>query len=286
MYRSRTGILIVVLALAVAVDADEPRDQPATPAEQYGALLKEYRAAADAFAKASAAAKTDEERKKLVRPWDPFAPRFLELAEKNPKDPIAVDALVWVVDNTADGTEVQDSPRAKALALLLRDHMQSAKLGPVCPRLGVGFAKESERFLRTVLEKNPHQQVQGLACLALAQFLNHRLRLLDRIRDGPELAKDYEILLGKAYLGELQGQDRAKLANEVETLFEQAANQDGDVKGPFPVAAKAKAELFKIRHLAVGKEAPEIEGEDQQGKTFKLSDYRGKVVLLDFWRES
>jgi hypothetical protein len=29
--------------------------------------------------------------------------------------------------------------------------------------------------------------------------------------------------------------------------------------------------------------APEIEGTDQDGKSFKLSDYRGKVVLLDFW---
>jgi cytochrome oxidase Cu insertion factor (SCO1/SenC/PrrC family) len=34
---------------------------------------------------------------------------------------------------------------------------------------------------------------------------------------------------------------------------------------------------------AVGKKAPEIKGEDLDGKAFKLSDYRGKVVLLDFW---
>ena len=33
----------------------------------------------------------------------------------------------------------------------------------------------------------------------------------------------------------------------------------------------------------VGESAPEIEGEDLDGKKFKLSDYRGKVVLLDFW---
>jgi thiol-disulfide isomerase/thioredoxin len=33
----------------------------------------------------------------------------------------------------------------------------------------------------------------------------------------------------------------------------------------------------------VGRPAPEIEGEDLDGKTFKLSDYKGKVVLLDFW---
>jgi hypothetical protein len=33
----------------------------------------------------------------------------------------------------------------------------------------------------------------------------------------------------------------------------------------------------------VGNRAPEIEGEDIQGTKFKLSDYRGKVVMLDFW---
>jgi peroxiredoxin len=49
------------------------------------------------------------------------------------------------------------------------------------------------------------------------------------------------------------------------------------------VGEKAKRELYEMRHLAVGKEAPEVEGEDADGKKFKLGDYRGKVVLLDFW---
>jgi len=33
----------------------------------------------------------------------------------------------------------------------------------------------------------------------------------------------------------------------------------------------------------IGQVAPEIVAEDLDGQTFKLSDYRGKVVLLDFW---
>ena len=40
---------------------------------------------------------------------------------------------------------------------------------------------------------------------------------------------------------------------------------------------------YKVTHLVVGCEAPEIEGFDQDGKRFRLSDYRGKVVLLPFW---
>jgi hypothetical protein len=47
------------------------------------------------------------------------------------------------------------------------------------------------------------------------------------------------------------------------------------VLGP---ALRARDDKF-----AVGKVAPEIVGRDVDGKRFKLSDYRGKVVLLDFW---
>lgn len=32
-----------------------------------------------------------------------------------------------------------------------------------------------------------------------------------------------------------------------------------------------------------GKPAKDIRGVDADGKSFQLSDYRGKVVLLDFW---
>jgi predicted Zn finger-like uncharacterized protein len=35
--------------------------------------------------------------------------------------------------------------------------------------------------------------------------------------------------------------------------------------------------------LKEGNRAPEISGKDIDGKAFKLSDYKGKVVLLDFW---
>ena len=35
--------------------------------------------------------------------------------------------------------------------------------------------------------------------------------------------------------------------------------------------------------LSSGKPAPDIHGIDADGKSFQLSDYRGKVVLLDFW---
>ena len=43
--------------------------------------------------------------------------------------------------------------------------------------------------------------------------------------------------------------------------------------------------LRELRELVIGKVAPDIVGKDADGVEFKLSDYRGKVVVLDFWGE-
>jgi thiol-disulfide isomerase/thioredoxin len=45
----------------------------------------------------------------------------------------------------------------------------------------------------------------------------------------------------------------------------------------------AEAGLDSMLNLAVGKPAPDIDGLDLDGKPLKLSDFRGKVVVLVFW---
>ncbi len=289
MHRIGKGVFILVLCISVALAEDERQDKLATPAEKYQALLKERQDGPEVLSKA----KTAEERKQVQARLVKLPLRFLELAEQNPEDPVALEALIqtvsWV-NSTAFPEGGKDSPGERALALLRRDHVRSDKLGPVCQQVLFGFHKSHEEFLRAVLEMNPHPEVQALACLSLAQFLNDRLNRLAVLQDQPDLAERYHRVFGKAFLEELQQQDRAAVAKEAETLFAWAAEKYGDVKIPVTylgsggtVGEKAKAELFQIRHLAVGKEAPEIEGEDQDGQRFKLSDYRGKVVLLDFW---
>ncbi len=56
-----------------------------------------------------------------------------------------------------------------------------------------------------------------------------------------------------------------------------------DVPGRHGKLGEAAAKvLFQLRELAVGKPAPEIDGPDVNGKNFRLSDYRGKVIVLSF----
>ena len=50
-----------------------------------------------------------------------------------------------------------------------------------------------------------------------------------------------------------------------------------------PYAERADAFLFELDHLQVGKTAPDFEATDEDGKKFKLSDFRGKVTVIDFW---
>ncbi len=53
--------------------------------------------------------------------------------------------------------------------------------------------------------------------------------------------------------------------------------------GKKPWSEICEGVIFQVEHLSIGSMAPEIEAADTAGVKFKLSDYRGKVVLLDFW---
>lgn len=371
MSRGVGSLLVLLLALPAHGSQDKPKDKPLTPEQQYKALLQEENDAIRTFRQAYQKAKTQEARTKLTKErsyLDKLAPKFLELAEKNPKDPVAVDALFWVVRNNTNGGK--GSLLSKAVAILLRDHVQSDKMGRVCLILANGFRKEGTELLRGILEKNPSKEVQAEACLALGQRLSRTAQYARLLKERPKLAKQLEQAFGKELAAELQkmeiakldaesaryltefgekyagqmeakrliqlcqtvgrqggvggeallrgflekdsrrdvqgvaclslakslksradgmpesqAKDAEKLRSQSEELFERAAKKYADVKMPFggSVGDQTKSELYELRYLSIGKEAPEVEGEDGDSKKFKLSDYRGKVVLLDFW---
>ena len=154
----------------------------------------------------------------------------------------------------------------KFYAELIERHlpdMKPAAVALLCQQLY--YTDDSEMLLRTLYARDKRAEVRGVACLVLAQVL---MRSADRVAASDAKAA-------------------AKLHKESTQLLEEAADKYADVKTAFdgPVGRKAKSELFDLRHLFVGKEAPEVKGLDQDGKHFSLSDYKGKVVLLDFWSE-
>jgi hypothetical protein len=276
--------------LPAASDCPPPAEQAAGPAEQYQKLSREFNTVAYAWRQAA----TDAERQALFARIEGIPMQLLDLARSHPQDPVALDALAqvvaqeyWFTAYTAHPGWGKDSPQAAAIAILLRDYLTSDKIGEACKRVQYGFRQECEDFLRTVLEKNPHREIQGMACLRLAEFLATRIERLELLKDQPEMARRYELIFGKEYLGKLHARGRAAAMSEAEALYVQAGEKFGEVKNPDggTVGERVEKVLYEMRHLAIGKEAPDISGRDQDGQAFKLSDYRGKVVLIYFWSE-
>lgn len=286
MQRVTCGILLLSLSLSAAADG-RGQNEPGTSAEQFQALRKEYDRASG-----SGAPLTDAQRLEFVgrvyKHRHALAEKFVELAQKHPNDPIALDALtqaVWQVNTTPWPVELvgEDGARPKALAIIERDHVRSDKLGPLCERISHGFCEEYETLLRGIAEKNPHESVRATARLSLGHFLHNRLQRIDLCRELPKLAKEFAGLYGEEYLANLLRQDREMVLLEIEAVYEQAVKKHGDLRlAGRTVAELAGSQLYELRNLRVGKPAPDIEGEDQDGRRFKLSEYRGKVVLLDF----
>ena len=265
MRRTLTGLLALLLILPALwarddKDREKLKDKPATPAEQLKALQDELNKQVEEFRKAYADAKTPEEKTKVLSEKRPkpevFAGRFLELAQKNPKDPVAVDALIWVATMTREGKENET-----ALDILSKEHVEDARMTQVAQRLSFSDSPAAEKFLRTLLAKNKSQETQTWAAFALGSYLKSQA---ENFKTSPETA--------------------AKELKEAVQLLERVEKDGGEIKSfRETLAAQAKDTLYEIRNLSLGMKAPQIEGEDLDAKKFKLSDYKGKVVLLDFW---
>jgi hypothetical protein len=135
----------------------------------------------------------------------------------------------------------------------------SRELGQVLQLLGQADSPAVAKVLRGLLEKSTQKDLKGKLSVLVGQSLRNQ----------------YE----KAY----QKNDKegaARAAAEAEALLKKAAKEFGDQEA---TAKQVEDALFLLNKLSVGKVAPDIEGEDLDGKKFKLSDYRGKVVVLDFW---
>lgn len=81
----------------------------------------------------------------------------------------------------------------------------------------------------------------------------------------------------------------AKLVKNAETkadglaMMKKLVATPGIDKSNPRLLSQAEGQIYVIEKLAIGCTAPDIVGKDEQGKEFKLSDYRGKAVLVDFW---
>src|SRR5581483_411383 len=80
-----------------------PPEKSKTPAEQFQSLIKDLKASQKTLVKEFQKAKTGDEQQKIRTKYMEAVAKcqkeVFELAQKNAKEPFAVEALIWVVQN-------------------------------------------------------------------------------------------------------------------------------------------------------------------------------------------
>jgi RNA polymerase sigma factor (sigma-70 family) len=252
---------LAALLWAVSNVPDSPAGQKALAVLQAGRIA---RAGLDELGDAlgtgpadwrTTSAMTSETAQKL-------APLVLERVKKDLDHARAATLLTWVCTAFLDD-ESPEAPRAFAEAadLIAARFAASPDVEHLPECLGIirhpRWADKYEKHLRTILTATPHAHVRFSAHFALATVLARGAA--GRKEEARQLYEQFV----KDYAGRDQGDGWDHLVKEL--------------------ISRARDEIDELLVRRVGQTAPDIEGEDLDGRPMKLADYRGKVVLLSFW---
>jgi thiol-disulfide isomerase/thioredoxin len=207
---------------------------------------------------------TVAEQKRSEREFPDFgasAKRVFDIAAAHPGDAAALEGLVWIV-RTANELKTRDARKQRDTALAkLESYVTKPEFLNACPTLMRTASPAGDKLLSAAFGASKDVDVRGLAALAL----------------GFSLAKQAE----NAPLG---SKDQADLGQAAEVQLDRVLKEFANVVyGESTLGEMAKAELHRFRALSKGRAAREIDGVDLDGQPLKLSQFKGKVVLLDFW---
>jgi len=223
------------------------QDPAAAPgyAAEVTALRKEYQKAEQEYGKQYRAA-TTAERKELKPPAAAFLAKFKDLADRA-KGTEAGAAALMEVFGLAQRVPKGRAEAQEALATLVEKHIES----PLMERLATSL-----RYAGYSIGDEPCRDA------------------LATIRDKSTLAK-----AKAAAIFTLATQDMEKDEATSRTGFIRLKKEFADT----PYSTQADKFLFELDYLSIGKTAPDFEATDEKGVKWKLSDYRGKVTVVDFW---
>ena len=124
--------------------------------------------------------------------------------------------------------------------------------------------EESQDFYRRILQDSPHKSVRTAARVSLT---TSQLGWLNE-KGGPDLKKTLAL--------------RAEIGEALSKLETELADLVPDEQQRKEAVAALRGQLDAIH---AGQPSPEISGIDAAGTIFKLSEFKGKVVLLDFFAD-
>lgn len=238
------GVLWIAAGTVVVTGAEAPAADKAVAAKP---TLEELRAdfvkSVDEFMAKYRAAETDEERRALRGEY--------------PQPAGTIERMMPLIVEQGDDPAVLEHVEwvitasrgeiPEGVTEIVMKHKESKEIAGILLLTGYDRSGALTELVEWAREGSAHQEVRGVAAYAMSQK--------------PELDEEEKVEALKFAV---------ENAGEIE------------VRGR-KIAELAAGALFEAENLGIGKVAGEIEGVDQDGVSFKLSDYRGKVVVLDFW---
>lgn len=212
------------------------------------------------------------------------ASEILPLVEPAVAEEAAVEDLIWIAHRDWDS-----ACGIRAVELLKDHHLLRPKTLEFARRMDSVCMPQFEALLKAQFEAAELPDDEKPRVLrSLAATIQQRGELIAAIqrKSEAELAR-IEEFRGKTLVETLRNGDVIEAEREAIRLYSLLADEFGNMPRrtgqPGTYGDLARAAIFEIENLGVGKVAPELEGEDLDGVKFRLSDYRGKVVLLSFW---
>jgi thiol-disulfide isomerase/thioredoxin len=267
--------------------------------EQMQALRKEVDDAEAAYMKAFHDESVSKDQTEKL--WDVYKhinatnlPKIFELARQGPASETAFEMFGWIVTNRQIQMRSLYTNGLESIEFLRDYHATNPNIARICRTLGTRWEPTCQPaidFLQIAAKKNPDREVRGQATLALARLKKDNADNLVFWESAPQGDTQFE-KARTAYLEKAKNENSKTVSREAEKLFNLVLGKYADCPTLQPtntwqvkatLSEVAKAELYELNHLSIGKVAPEIEGEDIDGKKLKLSDYRGKIVVLSFW---
>lgn len=231
---------------------------PAQEATSIPGMIAEYEAKVRANTMKIIEAKTEEEKaqyRATVPSAAPYAARVLAAVESSTSTDEPVAGIIWLLTQAAGTAESE-----KALELLKNRYASAAGIAPAVKALEYRTLEQAGPVLDAIVKTNTHAEEKAAALYALGML---HFRQMEAAVD-PAVA--------------------AAAKNKASDLFQElVATYPQTLVQGLPLADQAGKMLFEMSNLSVGSPVPEISGQDIDGQTFKISDYRGKHVVLVFW---
>lgn len=244
----------------VVEEAQDPEARYAQAKTEYDALITAFQADVETYIQTHAElmrrGKKDEADayRRANRPTEKYVDAFLKGAKEYDGSKGAALFLSWFVSSTQSSTPLGK----QALEILFEDHVESPEMACVVTpsgarRMRTSFGREGMRErLTTLVERTPFENdIRAPARFILAQ--------------------------GSLKDPTISAEDKVAAVAELRLIAEEQAGK--------ALALQATSEVFEIERLQIGMEAPELVGTDLDGRSIRLSDFRGQVVLVEFWAD-